>query len=90
MQLPGHKNIESLNHYNVASKDKQRKMSNILNNAPVVNNDDATDIASNDDWIGSLFHDATIKDNIINTNITEQIQQQPRKRRYIIYDSNEE
>ena len=73
MQLSGHKNIESLNHYNIASKDQQRKMSNILNNAPVINNDDATDIASNDDWIGSLFHGATIKDNIININITQQI-----------------
>ena len=90
MQLSGHKNIESLNHYNVALKDQQRKMSNILNNAPVVNNEDATDIASNDDSIGSLFHGATIKDNIININITQQIQQQPRKRRNIIYDSNEE
>ena len=90
MQLSGHKNIESLNHYNVASKDQQRKMSNILNNAPVVNNDDATDIASNDDWVGSLFHGATFNDDLININITQQIQQQPRKRRYIIYDSNEE
>ena len=65
-------------------------MSNILTNAPVVNNDDATDIASNDDWMGSLFHGATIEDNVININITQQIQQQPRKRRYIRYDSDEE
>ena len=91
MQLSGHKNIESLDHfYNVASKDQQRKMSNILTNAPVVNNDDATDIASNNDWIGSLFHGATMKDNVININITLQIQQQPRKRKYVIYDSDEE
>ena len=89
MQLSGHKNIESLNHYNVASKDQQRKMSNILNNVPVVNNDDATDIASNDDWIESLFHGAAIKDDVININITQQIQRQPRER-YIIDDSNEE
>ena len=33
MQLSGHKNIESLNHYNIASKAHQRNMSNILNNA---------------------------------------------------------
>ena len=65
MQLSGHKIIGSLDHYNIASKDQQRKMSNMLNNAPVVNNDEATDIASNDDWIGSLFHGATIKDNVI-------------------------
>ena len=90
MQLSGHKNIESLNHYNTASKDQQRKMSNILNNAPVINNDDVTDIASNDDWVGSLFHGATFKDDVININITQQIQQNPRKRRYIRYDSNEE
>ena len=87
---PPPQNIESLNHYNVASKDQQRKMSNILNNVPAVNNDDATDIASNDDWVGSLFHGATIKDNVININITQQMQQQPHKRRYIIYDSDEE
>ena len=86
MQLSGHKTIESLNHYNVASKDQQRKMSNILNIAPVVNNDDATGLA----WIGSLSHGATIKDNVININITQQIQQQPRKRRYIRCDSVEE
>ena len=65
-------------------------MSNILNNVPAVNNDDATDIASNDDWVGSLFHGATIKDNVININITQQMQQKPHKRRYIIYDSDEE
>ena len=41
MQLSGHKNIESLNHYNIASKDQQRKMSNILTNAPATT--DATD-----------------------------------------------
>ena len=58
-------------------------MSNILNNAPVVDNDDATDIASNDDWVGSFFHGATIKDNVIKINITQQIKQQLGKRRYI-------
>ena len=31
VQLSGHKNIESLNHYHVASKDQQRHMSDILN-----------------------------------------------------------
>ena len=44
-----------------------------------------------EDWIGSLFHGATIQNNVININITQQIQQaQPRRKRYIIYDSDDE
>ena len=104
MQLSGHKNIESLNHYKIASKDQQRKMSNILNNAPTrdrsplrissANSSHSSthqvSLASKDDsTIASLFSGATLRDNVININITQQLQQ-PRRKRYIIYDSDDE
>ena len=42
------------------------------------------------DWMGSRFHGATIQINVININITQQIQQaQLRRKRYIIDDSVE-
>ena len=39
-QLSGHKNTESLNHYYVCSKERQRKIANILNPGPSNKEDD--------------------------------------------------
>ena len=50
----------------------------------------SVNIASKDDWIGSLFHCATINQPVININITQQLQQPRRKRYNIIYDSDDE
>ena len=109
MQLSGHKNIESLNHYNVASKQQQRNMSNILNHAPSssissASNDNGSGFRDRspirlppsnqlnvvkDDGIGNLFYGATLTNNTININITQHIQQ-PRKKKYTIFDSDED
>ena len=72
-----------------------RDRSPIRNSAPTVQHNINTssnevNFASKEDWIGSLFHGATIKDNVININITNKISNQPPRKRYIIYDDSDE
>ena len=59
-----------------------RDRSQIRNSAPTVQpnintSSNEVNFASKEDWIGSLFHGATIKDNVININITNKISNQP-------------
>ena len=143
VQLSGHKNIESLNHYHVASKDQQCHMSDILNQETnfnisppampsnrvtcttensttaalsfqrppfqnlasrdrvnkVNNNNPYVSVSmpldrsplknmspSTNDYVGSLFHGATIKDNVINITVNQNIYNQKPRRRYNIID----
>ena len=85
-QRPFSRNDSSSSH-SPTTRDRSPQRKYLLNTAHSSRHQ--INLASKDDLIGSLFHGATIKDNVININITPQLQQQPRKR-YIIYDSDDE
>ena len=76
--------VQSLTRHEVSSASTTRDRS------PIRKTNSDQPVTHEKDWMGSLFHGAIIQNNVININITQQVQQaQRRRKRYIIYDSGE-